>query len=86
MPKIESLKTDLTCRKIDVAFLQEIWENRENQQHSLQVERMLELNGLKYFSTPRPLSSKGYAYGGAAIVVNILKFKPKRVRSSLGPP
>ena len=42
-----------------------------------QVEKMLELNGLQYFSTPRPLSSKGYAYGGAAIIVNIRKFQCK---------
>ena len=85
MPKIESLKTDIIERGIDIAFLQEIWENEKKESHSLKVENMFELLGLHYYSNPRPLTKKGYAYGGAAIIVNGSKFTSRKL-NEITPP
>ena len=60
---------DLIERSVDVAFLQEIWENTgENSTHSIEIEKMLETHGLQYYSSPRPLTQKGSAYGGVALI------------------
>ena len=40
----------------------------------MEIEKMLELDGLKYISTPRQPNKKGVSYGGAAIIVNTEKF------------
>ena len=53
-PKIESFKTDILERQIDVGFACEIWEKTENKVHRQEIEKMLELSGLKYISAPRP--------------------------------
>ena len=66
-PKVESLKTDLLERKIDVGFLQEVWQQTTNSDHQYAIEKMLELSGLQYFSTTRPPNKKEVSYGGAAI-------------------
>ena len=51
-PKIENLKMDLKERNIDAAFLCEIWEQSENKNHKAEIEKMLEVDGLKvYFHT-----------------------------------
>ena len=73
LPKINSLKRDLIEREIDIAFIQEIWENAENLCFQAEIEKMFQLNGLTYVSSPRPKTSKA-AYGGAAIIVNTVKF------------
>ena len=78
-PKIKSLKTDIIERKIDVAFLQEIWEKSEDPLLESKIEKMFELTGLVYFSCPRPLDSRGRAYGGSAIVVNSCNFELKKL-------
>ena len=68
------MKTDILERKIDVAFLCEIWEKKEKKSHQLQIETLLETEGLKYFSTPRP-----GGWGGAAIIVNQEKFTVEKL-------
>ena len=68
-PKISNLKDDILERNIDCAFLVEIWEKKENKLHQYEIEKMLEMNGLKYISTARPTG-----WGGAAILVNQDKF------------
>ena len=78
-PKLESLKTDLLERSVDVAFLQEIWEKEGNPDFESKVERMMEINGMLYFSSPRPLDSRGYAYGGTAIIVNSQHFEATKL-------
>ena len=70
LPKAGNLVTDMLERKIDCGFLQEIWEQTNNIEHKSEVEKMLEINGLKYISCPRPPNSKGVCYGGVAIVAN----------------
>ena len=74
-PKIGNLTADILERKVDVSFLQEIWEDPSNPEHRIEIEKLLEISGLKYFSTARPPNAKnGVSYGGAAIIVNLEKF------------
>ena len=70
-PKIKSFKIDIIERGVDVAFVSEVWEQKENQGHALEIEKMLEINGLKYLSKSRPAKSRG---GGVALIVNQEKF------------
>ena len=53
------------------AFASETWEKSEKKEHILEIERMLQIDGLKYLSTSRPSTTKG---GGAAIIVNLVKY------------
>ena len=70
-PKICNFKTDFLERQIDVGLLCEVWQQAENKNHSHEIEKMLEVEGLKYFSTIRPNGKRG---GGAAILVNLDRF------------
>ena len=47
MPKIQHLKTDIVERNVDLAFLQEVWEQSDNVDHKAEIETMLEIDGLK---------------------------------------
>ena len=75
-PKVESFKTDVLERMVDVSFTCEIWEKKENKLHKQEIEKMLEMNGLKYISNPRPSTRNG---GGVAIVVNCERFSCERL-------
>ena len=79
LPKIGNLTTDILEREIDCAFLQEIWENEDNANHQFEIEKLLEIHGLQYMSTSRKPNSKGVAYGGAAILVNLEKFQCEKI-------
>ena len=37
-------------REIDASLLCEVWEQSENVKHKTEIENMLEMEGLKYFS------------------------------------
>ena len=63
-------------RESDAVFLTEVWEKLENKKHQSKLEEMLELNGIKYISTPRPGAQRG---GGAAIVSKLNIASPKSV-------
>ena len=62
-----------------MAFLQEIWEPKENKEFNFQIEKMFEIEGLQYISKPRPPNARGRSYGGAAIVVNNKKFSCEKL-------
>ena len=47
-----------------------------------EIEKMLEMSGLKYISSARPPNKKGVSYGGAAIVVNLEKFSLEKLKVS----
>ena len=49
---------------MDISFLSEIWEKKENLKHQASIEELLELKGIQYISTPRPGLKRG---GGTAI-------------------
>ena len=68
-PKLGNVKINLLERGISLGFFYEIWQKAENKKHALEIENMLESEGLKYISTPRPRG-----WGGAAIIVNQEKF------------
>ena len=77
-PKLGNVSRDILERNIDVAFLCEIWEKKENKNHQLQIETLLETEGLKYSSTPRPSG-----WGGAGIIVNQRKFTVEKMNISI---
>ena len=78
-PKLNSLKNDILERNIQISFLQEIWEQDDDKHFQLEVEKMLEIEGLQYHSAPRPKNSKGKSYGGAAIIVNNRRFSSEKL-------
>ena len=79
MPKINSLKTDILERNVDLALLQEILEQSENEYHMHEIETMLEIDGLIYISNPRKPNRKNVSYGGAAVIINSLMFTGKKL-------
>ena len=62
--KINNLAEDIIERSVDISFLSEVWEKKENLSHQASIEEMLELKGISYISTPRPGLRRG---GGTAI-------------------
>ena len=58
-------------RETDVCFLTEVWEKSESKKHQKAIESMLELQGIKYVSTPRPGVRRG---GGTALACNEERF------------
>ena len=76
-PKLGNIKTDILERSVHAAFCVEIWEKSENKIHRSEIEKMLEIEGLKYISTPRPTG-----WGGAAIIVNQRKFSIEKLNIS----
>ena len=73
-PKVGNVTTDILERGITVGFFSEIWEKSENKAHKLKIETMMEMEGLKYISTPRPRG-----WGGAAIIANQEKFNLEKL-------
>ena len=71
IPKISNFSVDMDERAVDIAFLTEVWEKLENKKHQSKLEQLLEIEGVKYISTPRPGAKRG---GGAAIAVRLDKF------------
>ena len=70
-PKIGNFALDMHERQSDISFLTEVWEKKEKKKHQHKLEELLEINGIKYISTPRPGAQRG---GGAAIAVRLEKF------------
>ena len=62
--KLDNLAEDMLMRKTDLSILTEVWHMAENRKHEEAIERMLELHGVKYVSTPRPGARRG---GGTAL-------------------
>ena len=75
-PKIKNFKEDFLNHAVDVSLLCEVWEKKESKRHKAELEEMLEMEGLKYFSTTRPRGKRG---GGAAIIVNTEKFHVEKL-------
>ena len=62
--KVNNLGEDIIERDLDISFLSEVWEKKENVLHKSCIEELLELKGISYISTPRPGTRRG---GGTAI-------------------
>jgi hypothetical protein len=69
--KISNFAEDIIERAMDISFLSEVWEKKENLKHQASIEEMLELKGLLYISTPQPGTRRG---GGTAIAACPEKF------------
>ena len=70
-PKIQNFSEDLLERQGDIVFLTEIWQKQENKKHQFKIEKMFEMSGIEYISTPRPGAKRG---GGAAIAIRTENF------------
>ena len=69
--KWSNIAEDIKMRISELCFLTEVWERCEKKKHQRAIESMLELNGIKYISKPRPGARRG---GGTAIACNQDKF------------
>ena len=52
-PKLNNFKNDMIEREISVALLSEVWEKKSCKKQQFEVQKMLQMEGLKYISTPR---------------------------------
>ena len=75
-PKLQNFRTDMLERKISAALLTEVWEQTSCKKQQYEIEKMFQLDGLKYISTPRT-QKRG---GGAAIVVNTVNFSVDKIQ------
>ena len=75
IPKIGNVKNDILERNISLSIFSEVWEKANCKKQQFELEKMFEMDGLKYISTPR-LSKRG---GGAAIVANMRKFSLEKL-------
>ena len=73
-PKLGNIRTDMLERNISVGFFSEVWEKSGKKSHKSEIEKLLELDGLKYISTAR---QKGW--GGAAIIANQEYFRLEKI-------
>ena len=64
-PKFHNFVEVMKTLGLTLGLHSEIWEDRENKEHSNRIEEALELEGIKYISNPRP-NRRG---GGAAITL-----------------
>ena len=69
--KLNNLAEDILERNVDLSFLSEVWEVKENKKHQKGIENLLEMKGISYISTPRPGARRG---GGTAIAANPDRF------------
>ena len=76
LPKVNNFKNDILERGIGLALLSEIWEVKGKKKHMSEITKMLELEGLKYISTPRGSYKRG---GGCAIVAHLPKFSLEKI-------
>ena len=69
--KIKNLANDINMRWTTLCFLTEVWEKQESRRHQHSLEEMMEMNGIKYISTPRLDGRRG---GGVAIAFSEERF------------
>ena len=77
-PKLKKFKNDMKEREISLSILSEIWQKSECKKQQAEIEKMLQMEGLKYISTPR-MNKRG---GGAAVVVNFENFSVEKIEIS----
>ena len=74
-PKIGNVKNDILERDISLSILSEVWEKTTCKKQQYEFEKMFQIDGLKYISTPR-VTKRG---GGAVIIVNLRKFSLEKI-------
>ena len=78
-PRLENTLDELVELQAHVGFHCEVWENKENKKHAIEIEKAYELRGVEYISTARP----DRVGGGAAIT--LLRESPFSIKK-LTPP
>ena len=78
-PKLKNFRTDMIEREISAALLSEVWEKASCKKQQYEIEKIFQVDGLKYISTPRT-QKRG---GGAAIVVNTQTFSLEKLEVSI---
>ena len=76
LPKVNNFKNDILEREISLALLSEVWEVKGKKKHKFEIEKMLQIDGLKYISTPRSFNKRG---GGCAVVANLQHFSMEKI-------
>ena len=51
-PKLNNFVTDLFEREISLSLLSEIWEKVNCRKQQYEIEKMMQMDGLKYISNP----------------------------------
>ena len=74
-PKQNNFIEDLKMRDISCAMLSEVWEKANCRKQQFELEKMLNMDGLKYISTPR-ITKRG---GGAAIVAQLKNYSLDKI-------
>ena len=75
-PKLNHFKNDILERGVSLSLLSEVWEKKGKKKHKYEIEKMLQLEGLKYISTSRPSSKRG---GGCAVVAYLPHFSLEKI-------
>ena len=81
--KLDNLADDITMRETDICFLTEVWQKQENKKHNYSIEKMLEMKGIFYISTPRPGARRG---GGVAMAFPKTRFQVTKLNIEIPKP
>jgi len=81
--KLDNLADDITMRETDICFLTEVWQKQENKKHNYSIEKMLEMKGIFYISTPRPGARRG---GGVAMAFPKTNFQVTKLNIEIPKP
>ena len=58
-PKFGNIVDEILENKMHLGLHSEVWEDKENPVHAQAIEEALELHGIQYLSTPRPMRRGG---------------------------
>ena len=78
-PKLNNFITDMHMRNISIALCSETWHKEDKKKHKNEIERLLNMEGLKFLSTPRPPGKRG---GGCAIIADLSHYTLDRLEIS----
>ena len=81
--KLNCLADEILERDVEICFLSEVWEEKENKMHAAKIEELYEMKNIIYFSTPRPGTKRG---GGAALAFHSNNFSVAKLTISIPKP
>ena len=62
MLKVKNFAEDIHERNIGLTLLTEVWQKKYKKKHIFEVEKLMQMEGLKYISTTCPSSKRGGGY------------------------
>ena len=88
-PRLENTLDELVELEAHVGFHCEVWENKENEIHALEIQKSYEIRGVQYISTARPDRIGGRCCIDTSYWKSILSYKtyttqPETTGSLLG--